>query len=167
MIFEAEREAGVPVEWSQAWLRVCGFLEQAKWRPAGPLRGHKPLLCPDIISRPTLTLQYWAQIAVTFVLHSETLPPSVACEEAPMLVSIAVGVKRGGLWYRPWRQQRTFVQVSSVRPSIHSSTHHHPPIHPFIHASSQPPTDPTPPSTGCLKCLLTSIMCLSHILGTE
>ena len=87
MVFEAEREAGVPVEWSQAWLRVCGFLEQAKWRPTTFLcRDTNPffVLISSVGLHSLSNIGLRLQPSLFCVLRH--FPLSVVYEEAPMLV---------------------------------------------------------------------------------
>ena len=98
MIFEAEWEAGIPVEWSHAWLKVCGFLEQAKWRLTTFLcRDTNPffvlILSVGLHSLSNIGLR--SQLSLFYVLRHFSL--SVVCEEAPILASIAVGSESGGV----------------------------------------------------------------------
>lgn len=143
MIFEAEREAGIPVEWSHAWLKVCGFLEQAKWRPTTFLcRDTNPffVLISSVGLHSLSNIGLRLLSSLFYILRH--FPLSVVCEEAPMLASIAVGGESGGVVVPAHEVVKELLYrcLLSIHPSIHL------PIHPSIHASIQSTNLPlTPP----------------------
>ena len=151
MIFEAEWEAGIPVEWLHAWLEVCGFLEQAKWHPTTFLcRDTNPFFVlilsvgPHSLSNIGLRLQ----LSLFYILRHFSL--SVVCEEAPILASIAVGGESGGVVVPAHEVVKELLYrcLLSIHPSIHLPIlpPTHPSIHPSIHASIQSTNHPlTPP----------------------
>ena len=166
MIFEAEWEAGIPLEWSHAWLEVCRFLEQAKWHPTTFFcRDTNPffVLILSVGPHSLSNIGLRSQLSLFYILRHFSL--SVVCEEAPILASIAVGGESGGVVVPAHEVVKELLYrcLLSIHPSIHlpilPPTHPsiHPSIHPCIYPISQPPTHPTPPSTGLLeKYLLTS-----------
>ena len=145
MIFEAEWEAGIPVEWLHAWLEVCGFLEQAKWHPTTFLcRDTNPffVLILSVGPHSLSNIGLRSQLSLFYILRHFSL--SVVCDEAPILASIAVGGESGGVVVPAHEVVKELLYrcLLSIHPSIHLPIllPTHPSIHPSMRLSNQPTT---------------------------